>query len=124
MRYISDRVISFSLSINGTDKRFRFTPVMNCGSIYVTSSKDEIKALEKSPMFNTVYKRVESQGEVSEGRTRKSKKEIISVDNVTSWQEAKEYLVENFDIDSKEINTPESIQKCAAENNLVFPNLK
>ena len=121
MRYISDRVISFSLPINGNDKRFRFTPVMNRGSIYVTNSKDEIVALEKSPMFNTIYKRVESQSISSE---ESSEIELTSVGSVTNWQEAKDYLKENFKIDARTINTPESIQKCATANNVVFPNLK
>ena len=36
MRYISDKNISFSLPVSGQDKRFRFTPCMKGGSIYVT----------------------------------------------------------------------------------------
>ena len=63
MRYVSERVISFSLTVNGVDRRIRFIPLTKGGSIYITDNKDEMKELEKSTMYGSVYKRSEMQAE-------------------------------------------------------------
>ena len=44
MRYISDLNISFSLLVDGVDKRFSFTPMAKGGSMYIAKTEAEIKA--------------------------------------------------------------------------------
>jgi len=130
MRYISNRVISFSLSINGVDRRIRFIPVTKGGSIYVTDNKEEMSALEKSPMYGKVYKRSEIQPEGdcgkpnARGRKKASAKpKMQSVNGVDSWQEAIEYMVDKHGADRNGMTSPEEILKEAERLNLCFPNI-
>ena len=130
MRYISDRVISFSLAVNGVDRRIRFIPLTKGGSIYITDNKDEMKELEKSTMYGSVYKRSEMQAEkdcdnINSGKRRKTsgKQKIQSVNGVDSWQEAIEYMVDKHGADRNVMSTPEEILKEAERLNLCFPNI-
>lgn len=130
MRYISDRVISFSLAVNGVDRRIRFIPLTKGGSIYITDNKDEMKELEKSTMYGSVYKRSEMQTEedcdnINSRKRRKAsgKQKIQSVNGVDSWQEAIEYMVDKHGADRNVMSTPEEILKEAERLNLCFPNI-
>lgn len=130
MRYISDRVISFSLAVNGVDRRIRFIPLTKGGSIYITDNKDEMKELEKSKMYGSVYKRSEMQTEedcdnINSRKRRKTsgKQKIQSVNGVDSWQEAIEYMVDKHGADRNVMSTPEEILREAERLNLCFPNI-
>lgn len=130
MRYVSERVISFSLTVNGVDRRIRFIPLTKGGSIYITDNKDEMKELEKSKMYGSVYKRLEMQTEedcdnINSRKRRKisGKQKIQSVNGVDSWQEAIEYMVDKHGIDRNGMTTPEEILKEAERLNLCFPNI-
>lgn len=120
MLYISDRVISFSLPVNGVTKRFRFEARMRGGSYYVATLDSEIKALEGSDMFGRIYKRGEEV--VAPKRVRKVKMKEVA--EVLSWQEAQEYLVSVHGYDAAHVQTPDAIQAAALEKCIVFPNLK
>lgn len=129
MRYISDKNISFSLPVSGQDKRFRFTPCMKGGSIYVTQIPAEMKALESSDMYGRVYNR--APGEEGEqipserkARTVKEKGNATEIREVTSWQEAREYLNASHGVPYTRLTTPESIASEAAAKNIAFPNLQ
>lgn len=123
MRYISSKVISFSLPINGTSKRFDFSVKTDGGSIYVTDNADDIKALESSDMYkNGVYKRAAGEKPPKASKTPGVK--VTNVDTVTSLQDAIEYLVTNFGVDVASLATPDDIAKSAAANNISFPNMK
>lgn len=127
MRYISSKIISFSLLINGTSKRFDFNAKTDGGSIYVTDNTDEIKALEASEMYkNGLYKRAagEKPPKTFKAEEGKKGKDVVSIDAVTSLQDAVEYLVSNFDVDASSLTTPDDIAKSAAANNVSFPNMK
>lgn len=133
MRYISSKIISFSLLINGTSKRFDFNAKTDGGSIYVTDHTDEIKALEASEMYkNGLYKCAAGENppkaykaeEGKKGNKGKKGKDVVSIDAVTSLQDAVEYLVSNFDVDASSLTTPDDIAKSAAANNVSFPNMK
>ena len=129
MRYISELNISFSLDVNGNDKRFRFTPRMNGGSIYVTDDVSEIEALEKNSMYNRVYKRHEScvNEVVTSSGNKKPGKESAKMDEVpevTNWQEAREFLVTNCGVNEELLSNPTEITDAAKKNKVTFPNLE
>lgn len=131
MRYTSDKIISFSILINGTCKRVRFIPKMQGGSIYVTNHQPEIKALEASDMYNRVYKRTPDckDEELSDKKDVKNnptdkKVKAKNVKNIASWQEAVEYLVKECGSDAEALTTPEAIANEAAEKGINFVGLK
>lgn len=131
MRYISNLNISFSLLVNGVDKRFCFTPCTKGGSMYIAKSEDEIKALEASGMYGRVYKRMEGQaenlqaqsGKKPSGRRGKTASQPKDVKGIETWQEAVEYLVGHCGCDRADLMTPDDILAAAAQNNLRFPNI-
>lgn len=121
MRYISDKVISFSVMVNGTDKRIRFTPMMGGGSIYITDSTAEQEALEKNRAYkNGIFRRVPGEPAKVE-KSRKSKP--VPVKGISSWQDAREYLVSELGCTGA-LNTPEEISAEAGAKGVSFPDLK
>lgn len=123
MLYISDRVISFSLPVNGKSKRFRFDSRMRGGSYYVARTEEEIKALEGSDMFGRVYHRSPSEEPAKRKRIAKVK-EPKKVLDILTWQDAQDYLINNCSADSSQLQTPDEILSVASSYNLLFPNLK
>jgi hypothetical protein len=123
MLYISDKVISFSLKVNGKSKRFSFDSRMRGGSYLVVTSKDEIKALESSDMFNRIYRRGEESVEAPK-RSRAKAKEPKAITEVETWQDAQSYLAENYSVDMNQLQTPSDILSAASANNIIFPNLQ
>lgn len=123
MLYISDRVVSFSLLVNGKSKRFRFDGRMRGGSYYVARTDEEINALEGSDMFGRIYHRSPSEEPVKRKRAAKVK-EPKQVLEVSSWQDAQEYLMSNYSVDSSQLQTPDAILSAASSNHVSFPNLK
>lgn len=129
MRYISDLNISFSLLVDGVDKRFRFTPMAKGGSMYIAKTDAEIKALEASPMYGRIYRRKEGQVENAPtlpkkgGRKPKAAPKAQDVKGVETWQEAIEYLVNNHGSDRDALTTPDEILAEAAKVNIRFPNI-
>lgn len=130
MRYISDSVISFSIRLEGRDSSMRisFTSRTNGGSTYSTDSEAVVKALEKSPMYGRAFRRAPECARIVLGEKRAAKaepkKKIKEVKEVTGWQDAAEYLVDNFGCEPGKLVTPDEILKEAAIRNLYFPNLK
>lgn len=150
MRYIADSVISFSIMVNGRDKRIRFNPLMGGGSVYVTENVAEIKVLEASATFKRgIFRRAagyeninvkepaqdgnaslpENKREVSkvkgknaESGQKKEKTEIVGA--VTTIQEAAEYLIEKFGLEPDDLTDPDTILAVAAEKKVEFPDLK
>ena len=133
MRYISDLNISFSLPVDGVDKRFSFTPMARGGSMYIAKTEAEIKALEASSMYGRIYRRKEGQIPTEQaGNAPKPKKgktaakaapKAQDVKGVETWQEAIEYLVNHHGSERDTLTTPDEILAEAAKLNLRFPNL-
>lgn len=130
MRYISNLNISFSLLVNGVDKRFCFTPCTKGGSMYIAKNDDEIKALEASDMYGRIYRRMEGQTEKvpnpskkAAGRKPKAFPKVQDVKGVETWQEAVEYLVNNHGSDRDALTTPDEILAEAAKISIRFPNI-
>lgn len=128
MKYISDLNISFSLLVNGVDKRFSFSPRTQGGSMYIVKSNAEIKALEASNMYGRIYRRAEDQpAELKtgkRGRSAKQEQDVKDVNSISSWQEAIDYLSENFGSSRENLRTPDEILMEAVKKGVRFVNLK
>ena len=129
MRYISESSISFSLKVKGREDSIRvsFIPLSSGGSTYSTSEVAVMEALEKSPMYGKVYYRapecMNDSFSLKKTRTASPKKKVIEVDSVNGWQEAVEYLVENFGSNTGKMVTPDEILKEAEARGVVFTRL-
>ena len=135
MRYISDLNISFSLPVDGVDRRFSFTPLAKGGSMYIAKTEAEIKALEASSMYGRIYRRKEGQvfpenaGNAPKPKPKKGKTaakaapKAQDVKGVETWQEAIEYLVNHHGTDRGTLSTPDEILAEAAKQGIRFPNI-
>lgn len=128
MRYISESSISFSIKIKGREDSVRvsFIPLSMGGSTYSTNSEAVMEALESSPMYGKFYNRAPECmfDSIRPKKTAKvSKKSVKEVSSVNGWQEAVEYLVENFGSNPGKIVTPEEILKEAEAKGVVFTQL-
>lgn len=133
MRYISDLNISFSLLVDGVDKRFSFTPMARGGSMYIARTDAEIKALEASNMYGRIYRRKEGQippeqaGNAPKPKRGKTAAKAVpkaqDVKGVETWQEAIEYLVNQHGTDRGTLTTPDEILAEAAKQGIRFPNI-
>lgn len=130
MRYFSNLDISFSLPVDGVDKRFRFTPCAKGGSMYIAKSDDEVKALEASGMYGRIYRRMEAQpgqesgeaGRKRGGRPGKAARPK-DVEGIGTWQEAIEYLVDKCGSDREKLTAPDEISAEASAKGVRFPNI-
>lgn len=128
MRYVSNNVISFSIKVKGRadSVRVNFLPLSHGGSSYTTEVESVVEAMEKSPMYGKVYQRAP---ECADDCLRVKKpvkvfrKKPVSVDSVTGWQDAIDYLVENCGSHAGKLVTPEEILKEAEAKGVVFPRL-
>lgn len=129
MRYISESSISFSLRVKGREDSIRvsFTPLSSGGSTYTTLEEAVMEALEKSLMYGKVYNRapecMNDSFTPKKTRTASPKKKVVQVDSVNGWQEAVEYLMENYGSDSGKMVTPDEILKEAEARGVVFTRL-
>lgn len=126
MRYVSDKVISFSVRVDGRENsvRVNFTARSTGGSTFSTQAEDLIKALEKNEMYGKVYRRAP---ECACGRKpRKAQPEsrrVLIVAGVSDWQDAIDYLVDKCGSDAGVLVTPEKILAEAAARGVKFPEL-
>lgn len=86
-----------------------------------------MEALEKSPMYGKVYDRapecMNDSFSLKKTRAAGPKKKTVQVDSVNGWQEAVEYLMENYGSDSGKMVTPDEILKEAEARGVVFTRL-
>lgn len=126
MRYVSDKVISFSIRVDGREDsvRVKFIARSTGGSTFSTQAEDLIKALEKSEMYGKVYRRAPecTCGKKAARQTASSRKVTI-IPGIVSWQDAIEYLVERCGSDASVLVTPEKILAEAAKNGVKFPDI-
>lgn len=129
MRYISDKVISFSINVKGQKEgvRVTFTARSTGGSTFTTQYPALIEALEQSGMYGRMYRRA-PECVCSCNRKRpepkaEEKKRTTLVTHVADWQDAVEYLTGHCGCDAAVLQSPESILKEAAKCGVKFPNL-
>lgn len=95
-----------------------------------TDDKKLQQALEANPLFGTDYYLYKDETPTAVAKAEKQakaeaepEKEKDIAEDVTNITQAREYLIEKG-IDYRRLNTPNSIMKQAAENNIEFPNLE
>lgn len=132
MRYVSDRVISFSIKVKGQEDsaRVNFTACSNGGSTFSTQAPKLVEALEHSPMYGKVYRRApecacdcSKPGRKAAPKKCDTEKRVKLVPGITGWQDAAEYLVNNCGSDAARLNSPDAILAEAAEKSVKFPDL-
>lgn len=131
MRYVSDKVISFSIRVKGKESsaRVNFTANTNGGSTFSTDRPALIQALESSPMFGTRYRRapecvnaVPTEGKATAKKTEAPKR-VKSVPEVEGWQDALEYLTKECGSDARKLKSPDAILAEAEAKGVKFPHL-
>jgi hypothetical protein len=120
MKYFSDSVLSFNLKVGNGYRRIRFIPMTRNGSYYIPKDKEESKALESMDCFGSRFIKIESDP-VPDKESRA--KDLTSVGEIRSFQEAIDYLEKTFGSDISGLISPESIQREARKNGVVFPNM-
>lgn len=131
MRYVSDKVISFSIRVEGKAEsvRVNFTARATGGSTFTTQYPALIEAMEKSSMYNKVYRRAPECVCMCGGKKKKKeqkssdKDRITLVTHVQDWQDAIEYLTDTCKCDSANLSSPDDILSEAARCGVKFPNL-
>lgn len=130
MRYISDKVISFSIRVKGSSNNVRvsFLSVSTGGSSFLTNSAPLVEAMEKSKMYGSLYRRApecanETLKKKEPSGKAASKKRYEDVKGVSSWPDAVSYLVEGYGIEPDKLMTPESILQAAESKGIKFPDL-
>lgn len=120
MKYFSDSVLSFNLKVRDRYRRIRFIPMTRNGSYYIPRDKDEAKALESMDCYGSRFIKIESDP-VPDKKSRT--KDLTPVGEIRSFQEAIDYLEKTFGSDISGLISPESIQREARKNGVVFPNM-
>ena len=119
-RYISSTVLSLNVMIGGKHKRhICFNAAACSGSYYVTSDEKVQEALEKHSQFGKTFKLA--------GIVEEPVKEEVSDEpvqntqvSVSSLSEAKDYLVEKFEISRTKLRTKEAIVKTGEQFGVEF----
>ena len=131
MRYVSDKVISFSIRVKGqNDARVNFTACGDGGSTFSTDKPLLIEALEHSGMYGRVYRRApecECSGNKPCKKSPKkgdNEKRVKLVTSIGGWQDAVEYLVANCGSDGSKLTTPTAILAEAEAKGVRFPELQ
>ena len=91
------------------------SPFLKMASLQ-TDDKDLIAAIKARPEYGTLI--VDDEEAVSE-----EKVDPISIEEVTTIQQAKEVLVKEYDIPASKIPNKTAILNAASKLNIVFPNL-
>lgn len=108
---------------------------------FTTADEKLQKALEEGPGFNTLYElevtvdpdASKKQAQKPTEKKKTSKKEIVSdgpddektvVEEVTNYQQARDYLAEKFEIKKQALANPKAIENAANKNNVAFPNME
>lgn len=101
-------------------KRIVFEPD-STGYAYYTADDETLQnAMEKHPFFNKMFvlkdAPVVTEKKVNPFKSKKKKEEV----EVASASDAKQYLVEKFEISRTQIQTTSDIKRFAEQNGIVF----
>ena len=132
-------VSGLSIIVNGRPRRLNFNPISiyegshtGKGSMLVTDNPSLQAAIESCALFG---KRIflfreenepKKEANATEGAENEPKKEaiIVKADEVSSLNDAREYLVAHFGANKKALSNTKAILNVAAENNVVFEALQ
>lgn len=107
MLFRSNRIISFSIQVNGADRRITFNPRMDGGSSYLSQDPDEQAALVRNEMCGRVYEPVNK--EEAEALLKRIPPKKASEKNPEQKNETDEEV-------SEEADTPREGENAGGEN--------
>lgn len=125
-RYIITGYLTYSVLLKKENKYmkccFEGGAVSGLGSraaSYTTNDKSIQELLENSKEFkNGMIKIAEEYGEPAKVA------EAGVIDEVTTLQQARQYLMDNFEVTIEELQTRANVKEVAAKMNITFPNWK
>lgn len=119
--YISKSDISIKIKV-GENKYKHLSFISNTvrGSYYITDNETEQKGLEAHPRFGSLFF---LEGMQNKPVKQEVKPKQLTVVNVTDTEDAKEYLVENFNISRTKIRTIDQLKKEAELNGIEFKGI-
>lgn len=126
-RYIITGYLTYSVLLKKENKYmkccFEGGAVSGLGSraaSYTTSDKNVQELLENSKEFKSgMIKIAEEYGEPA-----KVAEQAGVIDEVTTLQQARQYLMDNFEVTIEELQTRANVKEVAAKMNITFPNWK
>lgn len=130
-KYTAKSHVALSVILpNGKSVRVSFTPVTGGGSAYFTESPNMQAALESHQQFNKLFKEdIYAEEQMRRAADKAAKKiekkekdntpKVIQV-KVSCLDDAKEYLVENFDFSRTKLRSAAAIKKAAEASNIEF----
>lgn len=128
--YQAGSVASMSIILpNGKNKFIRFDSLSNGKSMYSTDNKDIMAGIESSRRFKEGGIIITQDTEPKEGEKKETKPAAAPAGKlvtefkevrVASWEDAKNYLVDECGINSKKIRTQSQITAAAQANGIHF----
>lgn len=112
--------ISISVNLNNNKSiRISFEPRTKGSSVFQTADKDVQDAMEKHHQYGKLFKLAETV-QVEEKKAEKTAKNELKKVKVSSLEDAKEYLKENFAISWTKLRTQEIIMSVGKEKGVEF----
>ncbi len=128
-RYIIAGYLTYSVLLKKENKYmkccFEGGAVSGLGSraaSYTTNDKNVQELLENSKEFKIgMVKVAEVYGEPEPAKVAE---QAGVIDEVTTLQQARQYLMDNFEVSIEELQTRANVKEVAAKMNITFPNWK
>lgn len=89
---------------------------------FVTKNAFEQKVIENHPEFKSGVIKVLYSQDIDEPKVEEAKK-LLSVPEVTSLQQARQYLMDNMGVPMEKMQSKAKVLEAAKENGVTFPNL-
>lgn len=128
MKYIAKTHIALSVPMaGGKSVHISFTPQTGGGSVFYTNDAALAQALEKHIKFGKLFKKVadapakivtQPKEESTPQAKKPEKKEKVLT--FACYEDAKDYLVDNFGISRTKLRTQTAIQAAAKANNITL----
>ncbi len=113
--------LSIPLCVGERRMRIRFVSKDNVTGYYATADESIQKAIESNASFGVKFRLQPSGYQPNETE----EKPLIPIENITTWQEAREFLNNPpYSVPKRGLNTPAQIRKRAKELGLFFPKIK
>ncbi len=123
-KYIAKSHVAINVVLpSGKSHHVSFLPLTGGGSMFITNSEALQQALEGHRKFGKLYKIDISYDEpvqTEEPQEQETEAAAVKKVEVASLDDAKNYLVENFDISRTKLRSKKQIEDAAAANGIEF----
>ena len=123
-KYIAKSHVAINVVLpSGKSHHVSFLPLTGGGSMFITNSEALQQALEGHRKFGKLYKIDISYDEpvqTEEPQEQGTEDAAVKKVEVASLDDAKNYLVENFDISRTKLRSKKQIEEAAAANGIEF----